>query len=161
MCSSDLKVQQHFFEGYNPYQKHFPKKTKELIKILLSDLTLENDSLSYNDSLILKVDEAIVRQEDPQIFMITHILHISALIGEVFLAQSRDAEWYMENDGNGETWMPMIKVNRGNNDSGTISFVQWLYEDMMHYAGVAGVVESSYLSLKDFNNLNLLSPEKN
>ena len=155
----NCRKSQHFFEGYNPYQSHFPENTRALIDTLLLDLKLGN-SLLINEHLISEVDSAILRQDDPQIFMINHILHISALIGEVFLSRTKGTEWYIENDKNGDTWMPMISIEQGNNQSGTISFIKWLYEDIVHYAGVYGVVESSYLSLKDFNDLNMATPRK-
>jgi hypothetical protein len=54
----------------------------------------------------VRADKAIQYQEDRQIFMITHLLHISALVGEVFVNQNPKAEWYMDRDADGETWMP-------------------------------------------------------
>lgn len=154
------KSRHHFFEGYNPYQKHFPNKTKELIKDLFNDLGLNTENIIIDNSLISRVDKAIQYQDDPHIFMITHILQIIALVGEVFLSQNQDAEWYMDRDADGETWMPMIKINRVIDKTGTIGFVHWLYEDMMHYSGHGEVLLSSYLSLNDFSSLNFLTPEK-
>jgi hypothetical protein len=82
------------------------------------------------------------------------------LVGEVAISEDSDAEWYMERDADGETWMPMIKVKRITGQQGTISFVLWLYEDMMFFDGIFDVLDSSYLSLGDFGRLNLLTTEK-
>jgi hypothetical protein len=155
------KFSNHFFEDYNPYQKYFPEKTQELIQILMNDLGLESNNIILDDNLVRKVDKAIQYQEDRQIFMITHLLHISALIGEIFLKQNVNAEWYMDRDADGETWMPVIQVNKSDGKTGTIGFVQWLYEDIMHYNGTRlDILESSYESLNDFNNFRLLTPPK-
>ena len=155
------KYSSHFFENQNPFQKHFPEKTRELIKKLVEDLGLISENIAFDDLLIRKVDKAIQYQEDPQIFMITHLLHISALVGEVFLAKNSNADWYMDRDADGETWMPMIKINRAIDKTGIIGFVQWLYEDIMHYdRNRVNIIESSYLSLNDFSEMNLLTPEK-
>jgi hypothetical protein len=154
------KFTRHFFEGYNPYQKHFPEKTKELIKELLNDLGLDCENITINNKLIPKIDRAISYQDDPQIFMINHIIHIAAVLGEIFLIENKDAEWYMERDSDGETFLPMIKVNRGIDKMGTIDFVHWLYGDIMHFADIYNVLESSYLSLNDFSTKNLLTPER-
>lgn len=155
------KYSSHFFESQNPYQKHFPEKTQELIKVLVEDLGFISENIVLDEQLIRNVDKAIQYQEDPQIFMITHILNISALIGEVFLTKNSNAEWYMDRDADGETWMPMIQVYKNKEKFGTIGFVQWLYEDMMHYdSSRVDIIESSYLSLNDFSRMNLLTPEK-
>lgn len=154
------KAQHHLFEGYNPHKKHFPEKTTELIKMLLQDLGLSGENIVLNDDLIRKVDKEIQCQEDPQIFMITHLLNIMALIGEVFLAQNANAEWYMNRDSDGETWVPEIKVYQSEEKIGMISFVKWLYESIMWYEGNLDVVESSYLSLNDFKRLGLLREER-
>ena len=154
------KFSRHFFEGYNPYQKHFPDKTKELIENLFFDLGLNCENIIIDYSTIRKVDKAIQYQDDAQIFMITHILHISSLVGEVFISENEDAEWYMDRDADGETWTPMIKINRISDKTSTIGFVHWLYEDIMHYSGHSEVLLSSYLSLNDFSEMNLLTPEK-
>lgn len=169
-CFEDLKRLQedrpnrkeshHFFEGYNPYNGDFPEKTKELIKTLMQDLHIDNESITLNDGLIKQVDKEIQCQEDPQIFMITHLLHIVALVGEVFLAENTNAEWYVKADARGETWMPEIKVYESEEKVGMIHFVKWLYEPMMWYEGNPDVVESAYLSLNDFKKFGLLTEEK-
>jgi hypothetical protein len=154
------KDRHHFFEGYNTYKKEFPNKTKELIQKLFEDLGLNSENIVIDNTLINKVDKAVSYQEDPQIFMITHILEIVALVGEVFISEHSDAEWHIERDADGETWMPMIKMKRATGQQGTISFVLWLYEDMMFFDGIFDVLDSSYSSLGDFGRLNLLTPEK-
>jgi hypothetical protein len=55
----------------------------------------------------------------------------------------------------------MIKVHKSKEKFGTIGFVQWLYEDIMHYDGDRlDILQSSFESLNDFNGMNLLTPEK-
>lgn len=154
------KSSRHFFEGYNSYQEHFPDKIDGLIKEIIDDLGLISENLEIDENLIQTLDKAILYQDDPQIFMINHIMHLSAVIGKVYLSQNSSAEWYMQRDADGETWVPEIKINRAKGESGTIDFVHWLYRDITHYAGVGNVLESSYLSLGDFSNLNLLTTEK-
>jgi hypothetical protein len=153
------KAWRHYFEGYNPYREKFPEKTRELVELLLSDLMLNKDSFSFNNNLILEVDRAILSTEDPQIFMITHLIQLSALVGEIFIAQN-NAEWYMERDADGETWVPKILVTKSKEKIGTIGFVHWLYESIMYYEGNPDVVESCYQSLNDFNRLGLLTDER-
>jgi hypothetical protein len=169
-CFEDLKRLQddrpnrkesyHFFEDYNPYNGDFSKKTHELIDTLMKNLSLDNANIALNGDLIKRVDKEIMRQEDPQIFMITHLLNIVALVGEVFLAENANAEWSVERDARSETWMPEIKMHQSEEKIGTISFVKWLYEPMMNYEGNFDVVESAYLSLNDFKRLGLLTEER-
>ena len=154
------KSPHHYFEGYNPYNEAFPGKTKQLIKTLMQDLDLESKNIILNHDLIKQVDKEIQCQEDPQIFMITHILNIAALVGEVFLAENINAKWYMHKDGNFETWLPKVKMYQSEEKVGTIDFVRWLHESMMWYEGNPDVVESSYLSLNDFKRLGLLTEER-
>jgi hypothetical protein len=156
------KESHHFFEGYNPYNGDFSKKTRELVDTLMKDLSLDHENIVLNGDLIRRVDKEIMRQEDPQIFMITHLLNIVALVGEVFLAENDNAEWYIKGDGDtrNETWMPEIKMHQSEEKTGTISFVKWLYEPMMNYEGNFDVVESAYLSLNDFKRLGLLTEER-
>lgn len=154
------KDSHHYFEGYNPYNGDFSRKTEELIKTLMKDLSLDSENITLNEGLIKQVDKEIQCQEDPQIFMITHILNIVALVGEVFLAENANAEWYVERDARSETWMPKIKMYQSEEKVGTIDFVRWLHESMMWYEGNLDVVESSYLSLNDFKRLGLLTEER-
>ncbi len=144
----------HFFEGHNIYGKDFPKNSIHLIKTLLSDLGLDSTTFTLKESLIAKVDKAIQYHEDPQMFMITHILHLSALVGEVFLAENNNFGWYLKQDLDGLTWLPEIRIIKDQEKYSSINFIPWIYDEIMFYSGQAEILESSYLSLNDFKELN-------
>lgn len=150
----------HFFEGHNIYGKDFPKKSIELVKVLLFDLGLDSTNFTLEKSIIVKVDKAIQYHEDPQMFMITHILHLSALVGEVFLAENNNFEWYLKQDIDGVTWLPEIRVIENQDKYSSINFIPWIFDELAEYYGQSGILESSYLSLNDFRELNPTRLEK-
>jgi hypothetical protein len=150
----------HFFEGFNPYKKDFPIHTNKLINNLLVDLNLESSTFIINEEGLKQIEEAVNSQEDPQMFMINHLLSISALVGEVFLKTHSDTSWYMDRDSDGETWLPMIKVKKSEQTEGSIQFVLWIYESIKYYNGDKHILHTAYLSLIDFYGLGLLDERK-
>ncbi|MES2109173.1 MAG: hypothetical protein V4577_10515 [Bacteroidota bacterium] len=120
---------EHFYKNLSDkYGKRFPEFVDKLIDNLPTLLNIDQDQLSLDSLGMNLVDEALKWNGVKDGFFDSVFPSLVAYYGKCYISRKRTGKWDMIFDKEVNVWIPMVKLDNGNNVWDWIHFYKDLYE---------------------------------
>jgi hypothetical protein len=120
---------EHFFQKISDkYGENFPKFVPQLIDELPSILNFDKEQLSFDNSGIDIVDEALLWNCSNDSLFETWFPPILAYLGHCYMENKKEGKWVMYFDKDYKVWIPEVKIKDGTSAWDWIDFYKSMYE---------------------------------